>query len=1061
MTPDDCQDPSSCGCGPSVSRRSFLELAGLAAAVPMLAGRRAVAGPFTQADFAKLIPADKKLDPTWVRSLRDRGEAEVYQGAELHTIGMPIGGIGSGQVYLGGDGSLWHWDILNLPQPGNFTSSAGPNYAKPPEPASPFEVGFAIEVKGDAVEKPRRRLDRQGFDPAHIRFRGEYPIGRVTYDDPTYPVKVELEAFSPFVPLDVEASSLPVTVMRFTVTNRTQAPQTVSLAGWLENPVCLGSAEQGVLGQRRNRVEVGESLTLLHATAEPLPDAKPEIKRADMVYETFEDGYGKWTIEGEAFGKEPARGTLPGQQQVAGFQGQRLVNSFFDGDRTTGTLTSPTFRIERRFIAFLIGGGAFRNRTCLNLLIDGKVVRSAQGRDNERLDWASWNVAEFEGKEAQLRIVDAESGGWGHVNVDQIVFTDAPQGVNLKLEAQEDYGSMTLAVLEGKGESPTFGHPSLDEPLAVFETNRDPVDAVAPFGPKLLGGVGRTVSLAPGASEEVTFLVAWHFPGLPRTSLGPLVDLEKLKRSYAKRFDSAAAVARHVAANLEDLTNRTRLWNRTWYDSTLPYWFLDRTFIPICTLATSTCYIFDSGRFYAFEGVRCCQGTCQHVWNYAQSVARIFPSLERDLRVRTDFGTAWHENGATDYRGEAARHVAHDGQCGVILRAYREHLTAADDEYLKATWPRIRQSIEYLIGCDGDANGIIEGEQYNTLDAAWFGPMAWISSFYIAALRAGEAMATDVGDAAFAARCRGIAEKGSAHLLSDLYNGEYFIHKPDPAHPDSTNTNNGCHIDQLMGQAWAFQVGLPRIVPPKEATSALDAIWLHNFTPDAGAYMKAMQEVVKGGRWYAMPGEGGVVMTTFPRGGADTASGKGGFAFYFNEVWTGQEHQLAAHMLWERQIDPALVITKMVHDRHHASLRSPYNEVECSDHYARAMSSHGSFLAACGFEYNGPKGHIAFAPRLTPENFKAPFTAAEGWGTYEQRFHDGTLTATITPKWGRLRLQSIALERPGEGKVTSVRVAQGNRAVPAKFRQDGLRVAITLEGSIVLEAEQALTIDLA
>jgi len=61
------------------------------------------------------------------------------------------------------------------------------------------------------------------------------------------------------------------------------------------------------------------------------------------------------------------------------------------------------------------------------------------------------------------------------------------------------------------------------------------------------------------------------------------------------------------------------------------------------------------------------------VWNYAQGLARVFPSLERDLRQRTDFGTAWHENGATDYRGECARHVAHDGQCGVILRAWREH----------------------------------------------------------------------------------------------------------------------------------------------------------------------------------------------------------------------------------------------------------------------------------------------------------------------------------------------------------------------------------------------------
>ena len=240
----------------------------------------------------------------------------------------------------------------------------------------------------------------------------------------------------------------------------------------------------------------------------------------------------------------------------------------------------------------------------------------------------------------------------------------------------------------------------------------------------------------------------------------------------------------YVATNYDRLAGQTLLWNKTWYDSTLPHWFLDRAFASLCTLATSTCYLFDNGRFYAFEGVYCCQGTCQHVWNYAQGVARIFPTLERDVRQRTDFGLAWHPNGATDYRGECGRNVAHDGQCGVILRAYREHQMCADSAFLRRNWPRIRKSIEYMIGCDGDANGLLEGEQYNTLDAAWYGPMAWISSLYIASLRAGEAMATETGDTAFAARCRTIAERGTTELVKRLYNGEYFIHIPDPNHPE-------------------------------------------------------------------------------------------------------------------------------------------------------------------------------------------------------------------------------------------------------------------------------------
>ncbi len=1006
-----------------------------------------------------MIPADKKLDPAWVKSLFERGEPTVYRGAELEKIGMPIGGICAGQLYLGGDGRLWHWDIFNLPQASNFTNGGGPNYAHPPKPASPIEQGFALKLTAGGKTEVRV-LDSRGFDPQHTEFRGQYPMALVDYCDPALPVTVSLEAFSPFIPLNVADSSLPATVMRFTVKNTSKSSVEVELAGWIENAVCLGSGRRG-LGQRRNQVLREGALTLVHSTAEQLPAKKRPTPRAEIVFETFEAGYGKWKVEGDAFGTEPAKGTLPSQQTVSGFLGKGLVNTFLKGDTTKGRLTSPSFKVERKFIAFLIGGGGHANRTCVNLLLDGRVVRTATGRDAEHLEWQEWDVSEFEGRPARLEIMDQATEAWGHINVDQIVFTDEPPSSRTPLERQEDFGSLGLAVLGGKSGSFARAHIAVEPAEALFADGSDKVEAdvISPFGRKLVGAVGRKFKLAPGAQGEATFVVAWYFPGLLRRTLGPLQDVEKLQRSYVKRFKSAADVARYVAREFDWLAGQTRLWNQTWYDSTLPYWFLDRTFAPICTLATSTCYQFDTGRFYAFEGVYCCQGTCQHVWNYAQSVARIFPELERDLRERTDFGTAWHENGATDYRGECATHVAHDGQCGVILRAWREHQMAPDDRYLRTTWPRIRKSVEYMIGLDGDENGILEGEQYNTLDAAWFGPMAWISSFYVAALRAGEAMAMEMGDQAFAERCRRIAERGSERIVKDLYNGEFFIHKPDPKHPQATNTNDGCHIDQLMGQAWAMQVGLPRVVAEKESRAALDAIWKYNFTPDVGPFREYSS--IKGGRWYAMAGEGGVVMTTFPRGGADKATGQGGFAHYFNEVWTGQEHQLAAHMIWEGMVEQAFVITRMLHDRHHAARRNPYNEIECSDHYTRAMSSHGTFLAACGYEYNGPKGHLGFAPRLTPERFMGPFTAAEGWGSFSQTRDGAKQTERIAVRYGRLRVKTLTFA-VAEGRTPlGATVRLGNQTMKASLQTTGARVLLTLAQEATIKSGETLEVTLA
>lgn len=1046
-----CASPN-CRCHEPVTRRDFLKWTGLSLASALAVPLPAVAGPFAADDFERLIPSNKRLDAAWIKSLYARGEPTVYRGGELEKIGMPVGGIGAGQLYLGGDGRLWHWDLFNLPQPPQFSDTNGPNYARPPKPVAPIEQGFALQVKAQGREFTRT-LDSRGFLPECMEFRGQYPLAQVDYRDPALPAAVTLEAFSPFIPLQVDDSALPATVMQFTVKNTSSASMEVALVGWLQNAVCLGSGRGGQ-GRRRNHLVRETHWTLLHSTAEKLPAESTPAPRPEVVFETFENGYGTWTVAGEAFGSEPAAGTLPDQQRVSGFVGERLVNTFLQGDKAKGKLTSAPFTVARRFIAFLMGGGSHAGRTCMNLLVDGKPVRTATGHDHEKLEWQDWDVSEFDGRTARLEIVDDSTDGWGHINVDQIVFTDDPPSTRTPLEQRDDYGSLGLALLNRPKQivarTQLTGRSPAEELLSGPTVGKaNPEDALVEFGQPLIGGLGKRVRLAAGAEAEFTFVITWFFPGLRRSLLGPLVDIEKLRRSYARRFRSAADVAGYVGTHIRRLARHTRAWHRTWYDSTLPYWFLDRTFASICTLATSTCYQFDNGRFYAFEGVYCCQGTCQHVWNYAQSVARIFPSLERDLRERTDFGTAWHENGAIDYRGECARHVAHDGQCGVILRAWREHQMAADDRYLQTTWPRIRKSVEYMMSLEGGEDGLLTGEQYNTLDAAWYGPMAWISSFYVAALRAGEAMARRVGDEAFAARCQTVATRGTQALVQRLYNGEYFIHKPDDTHPKATNTNDGCHIDQLMGQAWAWQVALPRVTPVAETRSALEAIWKYNFTPDVGPFRDA--SYIKGGRWYAMAGEGGVVMTTFPRGGVERATGNGGFGYYFNEVWTGQEHQLAAHMIWEGLVDEGLVITRMVHDRHHAAKRNPYNEVECSDHYTRAMSSHGSFLAACGYEHDGPSGHLGFAPRIRPDNFRAGFTTAEGWGTFAQRRTASSLTARLQLASGRLRLRSLALDL-AVGSASGAKVTLRGKRVSVSMTQTGTRVLLSFAPELIVEA---------
>lgn len=177
---------------------------------------------------------------------------------------------------------------------------------------------------------------------------------------------------------------------------------------------------------------------------------------------------------------------------------------------------------------------------------------------------------------------------------------------------------------------------------------------------------------------------------------------------------------------------------------------------------------------------------------------------------------------------------------------------------------------------------------------------------------------------------------------------------------------------------------------------------------------------------------------------------------YFNECMSGFEHQAAGHMIAEGLVHEGLAVTRAIHDRYGPQRRNPYNEIECSDHYARAMASYGSFLSVCGFEHHGPNGHLSFAPRLTPHDFKAAFTAAEGWGAFAQKQQDGTLKANIALKYGKLSLNTLALA----GVYQTVTASAGGKSVAATLTLAENRALVSFAPGLVLHAGQELAVTL-
>jgi hypothetical protein len=174
--------------------------------------------------------------------------------------------------------------------------------------------------------------------------------------------------------------------------------------------------------------EAADSLMRFHAIWHKGLDAGQQsvsTRRGDILIADFEkDNYVGWTVTGNAFGKVPAKGTFPPQSEVSGYKGTHLVNSFLNGDASTGTMTSKKFLINRKYLNYLIGGGSHTNKTGIQLLVDGRVVRTATGMETEQLLPGSWDVSAYMGKLGVLKIIDLEPGGWGHILVDQISLSD-------------------------------------------------------------------------------------------------------------------------------------------------------------------------------------------------------------------------------------------------------------------------------------------------------------------------------------------------------------------------------------------------------------------------------------------------------------------------------------------------------------------------------------------------------------------------------------------------------------------------------------------------------------
>ncbi|MDR1201741.1 MAG: hypothetical protein LBL58_08965 [Tannerellaceae bacterium] len=565
------------------------------------------------------------------------------------------------------------------------------------------------------------------------------------------------------------------------------------------------------------------------------------------------------------------------------------------------------------------------------------------------------------------------------------------------------------------------------------------------LGDKLTGGITSTMTLKQGESKEVVFVLSWYFPNRPLSYKGsswnrPLPpNTPPIGNIYSNWYNCSLDVVNQLHDKYQRLEAETLTFHDTYYNQTsLPYWLTHRLMMSVSTLASETCQWWSTGKFWAWEGVGSCEGTCTHVWGYAQAMAALFPELERNLREMTDYSVSLRDDGAILSRnGEHG--VLIDGHASVILRMYREHLMSKNNYFLARNWDKIKKSIEYIIQEDHPQHpdGLIVKTQPNTYDISFNGANTYVGGLYLAALRACEQMALLMKDSVAANQYKTIYEAGSKNTMDRLWNETfgYFIQDVDEKEYPLYQYGKGCLSDQLFGQSWSDLLRLGNLYPEYTISKTLQSVWKYNWTNDVGPQTNLHLPE----RYYAHAGEPGLLICTWP---FSKHPGEAGVR-YRDEVWTGIEYQVATNMIFRGMVDEGLAIVKAIHSRYDGKKHNPWNEVECGDHYARAMASYGVLTAIQDYWYDGPKGIMGFAPKLTPEKFSGFFTSAEGWGNITQTKRESIQQNTVEVKYGRLTLGQLNLSALPGISLKEVKIFHNNKEIPVSVEVENNKVTIT------------------
>ena len=832
---------------------------------------------------------------------------KAYSGENLRRIAMPLGGIGTGTLSLGGKGDLRDWEVMNRPgkgfipqyaffcirvQDSDKKSKAIAKILEGPIDVSEYEGAYGTRANHHGL--PRFKS---------CKFEATYPFAKISLSDPNLPIEIELKAFNPLIPTDADSSSLPIAVLEYSVKNLSKNSLDISIAGNLQN-------------------FIGED-----GSSPIIPNAHHQFRE--------------------------------------GFQEFKNFNTFMTSKKLSGIL----------FDSHGVPKDSERYGTMALSLIEGENI-------SHRTSWASYSLGDS------------------------------------LLEFWDDF------LEDGKLEN------RLADTDSLFDENSS-AQIPKPLELPPVASIADIRKIPAGESTVFRFIISWNFPNRHAWMSTyyehgdqALYSDDVVGNAYSGKAKDAWDAALQVVDELADLEKRSLNFIASITESELPEPIKESALFNLSTLRSQTFFQTADGHYFGWEGVGdrkgSCHGNCTHVWNYEQATSHLFGNIARDMR-ELEFLHAIGPDGLMSFRiglplKKYAREfqvAAADGQMGCIVKLYREWRLSGDSEWLKRLWPSAKRSLEFCWipgGWDADQDGVMEGAQHNTMDVEYYGPNPHMGFWYLAALKAAQEMALEFSDTEFATKCEKLFESGSSYIDSQLFNGDYYIHKIIP--PENINQiypglrhtfmpasnmedpeyqlGEGCLVDQLVGQFLAHICGLGYLAKKENIKKTLETIYKWNYRDEFFSEFNHLRNFVLGE-------EKALVMASYPRGNRP----KRPFP-YFNEVMTGFEYSAAIGMIYEGMESEGIDCISNIRERYNGAKRSPFNEAECGNHYARAMASWGGILAWTGQQYDGRVGILT----LTRESKEVlPFFTGDAYGTVQI---DGK-KITVTVLEGTLRLKSIKL----------------------------------------------------